>query len=64
MESIDKNIILEETSRSNMNTMKVSTSARRVMLFPTNICADYLLLSVHSLNINKSKIDIKVLAEK
>lgn len=64
MESIDKNIILEETSRSNMNTMKVSTSAYRVMLFPTNICADYLLLSVHSLNINKSKIDIKVLAEK
>ena len=61
MESIDKNIILEETSRSNM---KVSTSACRVMLFPTNICADYLLLSVHSLNINKSKIDIKVLAEK
>lgn len=64
MESIDKNIILEETSRSNVNTMKVSTSAYRVMLFPTNICADYLLLSVHSLNINKSKIDIKVLAEK
>lgn len=64
MESIDNNIILEETSRSNMNTMKVSTSAYRVMLFPTNICADYLLLSVHSLNINKSKIDIKVLAEK
>lgn len=64
MESIDKNIILEETSRSNMNTMKVSTSACRVMLFPTNICADYLLLSVHFLNINKSKIDIKVLAEK
>lgn len=64
MESIDKNIILEETSRSNMNTMKVSTSAYRVMLFPTNICADYLLPSVHSLNINKSKIDIKVLAEK
>lgn len=64
MESIDKNIILEETSQSNMNTMKVSTSACRVMLFPINICADYLLLSVHSLNINKSKIDIKVLAEK